>query len=275
MDGGPDLVVADLEDAVGPQDKGSARKQVCELIGRLTGTPAEACVRVNGMETPWHAEDIASVVAAHPEAIVVPKVERIKHLSDLELEIEALEEEHGIEVGSIPLLVQLETALGVANAVRLAETVRDPVAPLTRVEGFMFGALDYARDVGARNTPSNHEVTYARQRVVLAAAIASVQPIDLLFDDYQDLDGLAEEARQGRELGFVGKQIIHPAQIEAVHQAFTPSTEEISEARRLLEAVEEAGIEQGGVIGFEGRMIDRPAVEQAKRVVALADALGL
>ncbi len=274
MDDGPDAVVADLEDAVGPDGKESARKQATETVAQVTEATADRCIRVNAQGTPWHAADLEAAVRAQPDAIVVPKVDSIRELSELELDIEPLEEELGLEVGTIPLLVQIETAQGVARALELAETIVDPVAPLTRVEGMMFGALDYARDIGARNTPSNHEVVYARQRVVLAAALAEVQPIDLLFDDYTDAEGLAKEAEEGRDLGYAGKQIIHPDQIAPVHDAFTPSQEEIDEARELLEAVEEAGIEHGGVIGFKGRMIDRPAVEQARRTVALGDALG-
>ncbi len=275
MDDGPDAVVADLEDAVGPDDKAAARKQVAEVVARVTDAQADRCIRVNAQGTPWHAEDLEAAVRARPDAIVVPKVDSIRELSELELDIEPLEEELGIEIGTIPLLVQIETAKGVARAIELAETIVDPVAPLTRVEGMMFGALDYARDIGARNTPSNHEVLYARQRVVLAAALAEVQPIDLLFDDYTDPEGLAREAREGRDMGYAGKQIIHPDQIGPVHEAFTPNQDEIDEARELLDAVDAAGIEEGGVIGFKGRMIDRPAVEQAKRTVALAEALGL
>ncbi len=275
MDDGPDAVVADLEDAVGPDDKKTARKEVAGVVSRVTDARADRCIRVNAQGTAWHAADLEAAVRAEPDAIVVPKVDSIRELSELELEIEPLEEEIGLETGTIPLLVQIETAQGVARAIELAETIVDPVAPLTRVEGLMFGALDYARDIGARNTPSNLEVVYARQRVVLAAALAEVQPIDLLFDDYTDPQGLAKEAREGRDMGYTGKQIIHPDQIGPVHEAFTPSQDEIDEARELLDAVDAAGIEEGGVIGFKGRMIDRPAVVQAKRNVALADALGL
>lgn len=275
MDDGPDAVVADLEDAVGPDDKETARKQASETIARVTDTSTDRCIRVNAQGTAWHADDLEAAVRALPDAIVVPKVDSIRELSELELDIEPVEEELGLEAGTIPLLVQIETAKGVARAMELAETIVDPVAPLTRVQGMMFGALDYATDIGARNTPSNHEVIYARQRVVLAAALAEVQPIDLLFDDYTDPGGLAKEAKEGRDLGYTGKQIIHPDQIGPVHEAFTPSQEEIDEARELLDAVDQAGIGEGGVIGFKGRMIDRPAVEQAKRTVALADALGL
>lgn len=275
MDDGPDVVVADLEDAVGPDDKASARKQITDLIGGVTGTPAEACIRVNAQGTPWHDADLEAAVRAQPDAIVVPKVDSIRELSELELEIEPLEEELGIEIGTIPLLVQIETAQGIARAVELAETIVDPVAPLTRVDALVFGAEDFAADVGARRTSSNHEVSYARQRVALAAAIARVQAIDQVYLDYQDPDGLAEEARAGRDIGYGGKQIIHPDQVGPVHQAFTPSPEEIDQARELLAAVEEAGIGEGGVIGFQGRMVDRPVIEQARRVVAVADALAL
>lgn len=272
MDDGPDMVVADLEDAVPLEEKTAAREGIVEVVREATeDARAERCIRVNGTSTRWFMDDVTEAVSAEPDTVVVPKVEAPGQLRTVDGRLAEAENEHELSEGEIEVIVQLETARGVAHAVDIAQAG----GTLPRVTGLVFGAEDYAADVGARRTRSDHEVSYARQRVVLAAAVGSLQPIDQVQVDYEDAEALAEEAQLGRELGYVGKQIIHPAQIEPVHEAFTPSEAEIDEARELLAAVEEADILEGGVISYEGRMIDRPLIEQARRVDALATRLGL
>jgi len=268
---GPDIVVADLEDAVGPEDKKQAREAVQETLAGLDeeGAEAEGCIRVNGIDTQWFMQDIEAAVQAEPDTIVVPKVESPGQLRTVEGRLVTAEAEHDVEEGSIEVLAQLETAPGVAHALAIGEAA----GTVDRVTALVFGAEDFAASVGARRSPSNREVLYARSRVVLAAALGEVQAIDQVHVDYEDLEALREEAIEGRDLGYVGKQIIHPDQIEPVHDVFTPDGDEIAEARDLLAAVDEADIEEGGVIAHEGRMIDRPLIQQARRTVELADAL--
>lgn len=257
-----DSVVFDLEDAVAPAAKANARNTVKSAVGlartdRPSGaaraTP-EICVRVNPVGTEWHDEDVAMVVAARPDAVVLPKAERAEDVREL-----------GAKLHGMPLIVLVETAEGVLQAASIAKSAQSLVA-------VVFGSEDFAADVGLVRTRGNTEVLYARSRVALAAAAARIQAIDQVYVDYKDPEGLHREAAEGRGLGFVGKQIIHPDQIEPVHRAFTPSKEEAEKAQRLLDAAEKAG---GAAFGFEGRMIDRPLVEQAKRVVGLARHAGV
>lgn len=269
MEGGPDMVVADLEDAVGPTDKESAREDLVEVLADIEDPSPEVCLRVNAIDSRWFLDDVDAAGQAAPDTVVVPKVESPGQLRTIEGRLVEAEDEHELEEGSIEVAVQLETANGVASALDVGEAA----ATVERVTAIVFGADDYAATVGAQRTPSNHEVAYARSRVALAAGIAEVDAIDQLYNDYEDLEGLAEEAQRGRELGYVGKQIIHPDQIQPTNEAFTPTEEEVQDARELLDAVDEAQIEEGGVIAHEGRMIDRPFIEQARRVVDLADAL--
>jgi citrate lyase beta subunit len=271
MDEGPDMVVADLEDAVGPEDKDEAREAVGEALAALhpDEVQAERCIRVNGIDSKWFMADVEAAVQAQPDTIVVPKVESPGQLRTVDGRLTTAETEHEVEEGSIEVIAQLETAHGVAAA----EDIGEAAGTVERVTGLVFGAEDFAATVGARRSSSNREVLYARSRVVLAAALGEVQAIDQVHIAYEDLDALRTDAEEGRDLGYVGKQIIHPDQIEPVHDVFTPDEEEIAEARDVLDVVEEANIEEGGVISHEGRMIDRPLIEQSRRIVELAEAI--
>jgi len=271
---GPDVLIADLEDGVSPDHKVGARNAIAEAFAEARSAASERCIRINPIDSPWHDDDLSAALDAGTDAIVLPKVESVEGLTGFELALEAHEERVGRDVGTTPLLVQLETARGIVAAERLAQTIVDPVAPLSRVVAFIFGAEDLAASVGARRTRAGHEVLYARSRVVLAAAMAGIQAIDQVFVAYKDAIGLAEDCRVGRDLGYVGKQLIHPDQVAVTHDVFTPSQAEIAEARDLLAAAAASGTEQGGAIGYKGRMVDRPVVEQARRIVALAEALG-
>lgn len=272
MEDGPDMVVADLEDAVAPDDKAEAREPIVDtLAGLAEEAVAERCLRVNGIDTRWFMEDIDAAARAQPDTVVVPKVETPGQLRTVDGRLTTAEAEHEVEEGSIEVVAQLETARGVAHALDIGEAA----GAVDRVTALVFGAEDFAATVGARRTASNHEVGFARSRTVLAAALAPVQAIDQAYVDYEDLDGLAEEATIARDLGYVGKQIIHPDQIEPVHDAFTPTDDEVDQARELLDAVEAADIEEGGVISHDGRMVDRPLIQQARRVVHIAEQLDL
>lgn len=274
MADGPDMVVADLEDAVAPGDKADAREPIVDLFAGLEedeDVGAERCLRVNGIDTRWFMEDIDAAARAAPDTVVVPKIETPGQLRTVDGRLTTAETEHEVEEGSIEVVAQLETARGVAHALDIGEAA----GAVERVTALVFGAEDFAATVGARRTASNHEVNFARSRTVLAAALAPVQAIDQAYIDYENLEGLADEAKAARDLGYVGKQIIHPDQVDPVHDAFTPTDDEIDGARTLLDAVEAADIEEGGVISHEGRMIDRPLILQARRVVHIAEQLDL
>ena len=180
----------------------------------------------------------------------------------------SLEREQGLAVGTVGILLMVETARGVLNAYELAMAGAEQGGP--RVQALCLGGEDLAWDLGAVRTKQGAEIAQARAQMVLAARAAGSVAIDTVYTDLADLEGLQAEARQARELGCSGKLLIHPAQIEPVHQAFAPSEEEVAHARRVLEAFEEAGTRGDGVIALDGQMIDAPVVARAREVLGLA-----
>lgn len=261
-----DVVVADLEDAVGPDDKASARDAVCSALAAVPRKPQgpERWVRVNQWQTPWAVPDLEAVVLARPDAVVVPKAGRWAELVALDVTLSRLERRHDVSVGSTQVVAILETAHGVETAAKVAR------AP--RVTALAFGAEDLAADIGLKRTKSSEEVFTARSRVALAAGAAGVDAIDQVFVDIDDTDAILAEASFARNLGYRGKMVIHPRQVAPVHTAFSPSPQEVADAERLLSAVEGAEVGAGGVLRFEGRMIDVPLIQQARRILAEARA---
>lgn len=265
--GAADMVVADLEDAVAPDEKASARETVRDALLEAQDVTPERCVRINALGGPWALEDLAVVMAARPDVVVVPKAERAAHLRALDAVIATHEARHGIVRGATRLVAIVETAAGVLDAAAVARST-------PRLVALAFGAEDLAADAGLRRSRGNTEVAYARSHVALAAAAAGIDAIDQVFVDIDDTDGIAEEARAARSLGYSGKMVIHPKQVAPVHEAFSPTEDEIAHARRLVATVDEEGTGAGGVLRFEGRMIDVPLIEQARRTLAEARAAG-
>ncbi len=249
--------------------KAAARSLVARLLGDLAFRAGERLVRIHAPTGPdggLAAQDLAAVLPARPDGIVMPKVEAAWQVQWVAYRLQQAEEAHGWPVGSLRLLAILETARGVVQ--------RDAIARSTpRLDALVFGAEDYTADIGATRTPSNQEVLYARQAVVATAKAHDLQALDIVYIRYKDLDGLAREARQAAAWGFDGKQVIHPAQVPVVQAAFTPSDEDIAAAQQVLEAYERAKAQGLGVVGLEGKMIDMPMVKAARRVLARAGRL--
>lgn len=262
-----DAIVADLEDAVAPDEKAEARtivRETLEAMAPTTNGSPERCVRINAWRSEWAVPDLEAVVPARPDTIVLPKAGPRADLVTLDLTLTRLERQNDLPRGAIQVMPILETASGILAA--------KEVAAAPRVSALAFGAEDLAADAGLRRTPDNMEVLHARSHVALAAAARRIDAIDQVFVDIGDKKSLTEEARFARTLGYRGKMVIHPDQVDAVHTAFTPSVEEIEEAKRLVDAVDGAEVETGGVLRFEGRMIDVPLIEQARRVLEEAKA---
>jgi citrate lyase subunit beta/citryl-CoA lyase len=258
--GAADVVVADLEDAVAPRDKIEARIAVRNALLATAGkAKAARAVRINAWPSKLAEEDLAVLLTAKPELIVVPKAHDVAAIEALDARIAAVED----EPGSIGLVLIVETAAGVLAAARLAA--------FDRVVALAFGAEDLAADVGMRRSPDNHEVAVARGQVVLAAAASGKAAIDMICADYQDLDRARREAGQARDLGYRGKMCIHPAQVPVVHEAFAATKAERDWARKVVAAAENAGAASGGVVVVDGRMVDVPLVEQARRLLAQQD----
>ncbi|NTW11982.1 MAG: CoA ester lyase, partial [Anaerolineales bacterium] len=205
--------------------------------------------------------------AAGPDSIVVPKIETAEQVKWVSDQIESYELANNLKLGSIRLLIGVETAKGILNLKVIAEADK-------RLEAIIFGAEDYAASVGATRTKEGTEVLYARSAVVAACAANELQAIDMVYIDFKDAEGLRLEAEQGAGLGFSGKQVIHPNQVAVAQEAFTPSDEAIAYAKRVVESFESSQKEGKGAYALDGKMIDMPLLKNAQKVLDRAKAAG-
>lgn len=268
---GADVLVFDLEDAVAPREKDAARCLVVEALGQpmlVNPHGAEVMVRINGLDTPFWEDDLRAIVAAGPDSIRLPKVEGAETVLAAAEALERFEKELGHEGAPIEISPILETAAGVARAGEIARAH-------PRVTALSFGAEDYTRDLGTSRSKEGTELLHARGCMLLAAKAAGVQALDTVFGDVNDLAGLERETRAGRQLGFDGKSVIHPRQVEVVHAIYRPSDEEVRRALAIEAALAEAESRGLGVASLDGRMIDAPVAKKAAGVLALARRLGL
>lgn len=264
---GADVVVLDLEDAVAYAEKEKARASLTALLPALGSY--RPFVRVNGVETPWFRDDLRAVVSAAVRGIVLAKVEEPEAVAAAEKIIGTLEGERGLSPGSLEILPFIETARGLLAAYSIARA-----SP--RVRCLAFGGMDFLADIGAAGTTDGSTFLYARSHLVVASRAAGIDPpIDTVYPDFRDVEGLVADARRARELGFQGKIVIHPAQVQPVNRVFTPTPEEVAAARRIVAAFEAAEAAGMAVIQVDGRMVEYPIAERARRTVALAAALGL
>lgn len=263
---GVDSICMDMEDGVAFNHKAQARAPIARALQELDFGSSEKLVRINSVGSGFEGEDLESVIHFRPDGIVLPKCERRDQVQWVSERIEAAELAHGWGLNSVRMLVGVETATGILN---LNEIAADP-----RLDAVIFGAEDFAASVGATRTRGALEVLYARSAVIIACAAHDLQAIDMVAVDFRDTVNLKVEAAQGAAMGFSGKQIIHPAQVEPVQSAFTPDDEAIAYARRLVEAFEAHQAEGAGAFALEGKMIDMPLVKNAWRVLERAKAAG-
>ena len=264
---GVDCICMDLEDGTALNRKAEARAVVARAVRELDFGRAERCIRINGVDSGFEQEDLAAALDARPDTIVVPKVESPDHVEWASGQIESYELSHALPLGRIALLIGVETAKGVL-------ALREIAAADKRLEAIIFGAEDFAASVGATRSRGGLEVLFARSAVVTACAANELQAIDMVFIDFKDAVNLRVEAAQGAAMGFSGKQISHPAQVEPVQTAFTPDDESIAYAGRLVEAFDQHQAEGAGAFALDGRMIDMPLVRNAQKVLDRARAAG-
>ncbi len=255
---GADCVLLDLEDSVPPAEKGAARILVKHLLATVNFP--EVWVRINPLAT-YGMDDLAEVMLGRPHGICLPKAESAEDVRGLAAELSRLESELGYEPGRTLIMPIIETGKGVLHAEEIATA--DP-----RVAVIAFGAEDYTRDVGARRT--HDALLYPRSMIVAAAATAGIQASDTVYANLEDEEGLIAETEHIRDLGFVGKGVINPRQIGPIHSVFSPSPEEIEEAKKIVAAAEEAEKQGIGAIAIGGKMIDKPVLERARRTLRLA-----
>jgi len=259
---GADCVLLDLEDSVPPSEKAAARILVKHLLAAVPFTE-EVWVRINPLEVGGR-EDVEEVLLGRPHGICLPKAESADDVRELSGLLSRLEAERGFEEGTMWIMPILETGRGVLHAEEIA--MADP-----RVAMLAFGAEDYTRDVGAlRSGPS---LLFARSQIVAAAAAAGIQASDTVFGDVDDEEGLKEESELARELGFDGKGAINPRQLPTIHAVFSPSEAELERAQAIVDAARGAEERGLGVVALDGRMIDRPVLDRAIRLIKYADRL--
>jgi citrate lyase subunit beta-like protein len=264
---GVDCICMDLEDGTALNKKAEARGVIAQALRELDFGKSERCIRINSVGSGFEIDDLAAALAAGPDTIVLPKVESADQVKWISGEIESYELSNGLPVGGIRLLAGLETAKGVLNLKKIARADK-------RLEALIFGGEDFAASIGATRSIEATELLYARQAVVTVCAAYEIQAIDIVYIDFRDTEGLRREAQQGADWGFVGKQIIHPNQVEPVQVAFTPSDEAIAHARRVVEMFEASQREGKGAYALDGKMIDMPLVKAAQNVLARARAAG-
>ena len=264
---GVDSVCMDMEDGVAIARKTEARAVIAQAMKELGFGRSERCIRINSVGSGFEKFDLAAAVAANPDAIVVPKVETAQQVRAICEYIEMYERSSKIPLRSLRMLIGVETARGVLNLREIAEADK-------RLDAIIFGAEDYAASIGATRTREATEVLYARSAVVNACAANDLQAIDMVYIDFRDIEGLRAEAGQGAALGFSGKQIIHPSQVEVVQEAFTPSDEAIEYAQRVVRAFAASQKEGKGAFALDGKMIDMPLLKNAQKVLDRAQAAG-
>lgn len=263
-----DCLVYDLEDSVPLAEKDAARHLVYNLIKYQRPAGKYVIVRVNGIYSDYIDEDLEAAVRCRPDAIRIPKVEYAKEVKRIDERISEIEEAAGIEHGSIELWCNIESYLGVLNAQEIATASE-------RVVALALGAEDFTASMRSTRTKAGAEIFYARNAVLMACRFAGVEAVDAVFSDINDVEGLKTDVALTKNLGFDGKTVVHPRQIDVVNAAFTPSAKEIRYAKRVLEAVEEGKREHKGAVTLDGGMIDKPMELRARTTLAQAKAAGI
>jgi citrate lyase subunit beta/citryl-CoA lyase len=256
-----DALILDLEDAVAPDAKPEARERVCAAAASGEYGAKEITIRVNGLDTEWHADDLAAAAKAGPDGVVVPKVNSVDDVRKIEA---------GLEAGGAPdrtrIWAMLETPVATLHAADIA-------AASERLTVLVMGTNDLAKELHAVQIPGREPLVAALSMCVLGARAAGKVIVDGVYNDIKDADGFHAECVQGRDLGFDGKTLIHPSQIDDANTIWAPSPEAVAEARDLIATFDEAVAAGKGVVTFNGRMIENLHVDNARRVLAQAEAI--
>jgi citrate lyase subunit beta/citryl-CoA lyase len=263
----PDVIIYDLEDAVAVSEKVKARPIVTEALKQYKDRTQ--FVRINDRTTPFYAGDLEAVIGANVTGVILSKTESPDDVRETCEILDKLERDRCIEVGSTQIIPLIESASGVFHAYQIAAASKD------RVKRLAFGSVDYARDINAQLTKEATELLYARSQLVVHSRAAGIEaPIDAVFIDIHDTEGFIQEARFAKQLGFQGKLIVHPDQIDPVHDIFSPTLQEIEEAKAILEAFDEAVLRGNAAIQLNGKMIDYPVAARAKKIIDQAKLSG-
>ena len=259
---GADSIMFDLEDAVSLKEKDSARVLVHSALKTFDYGNIEIVVRINALDA-GGAEDIEAMVLAGVDVIRLPKTETAQDIIDVEAVITEVEQQNDIPVGTTKMMAAIESAEGVLNAPAIAKSS-------TRLIGIALGAEDYVTNMKTRRHPDGQELFFARSMILHAARAAGIAAIDTVYSDVENTEGFEAEVRLIKQLGFDGKSVINPRQIPLVNTIYAPTEKEIQNAKEVIWGIREAEAKGSGVISVNGKMVDKPIVERAERVIALA-----
>ena len=263
-----DGVIIDLEDAVPLSEKDAARILVRRFLEGYKERTKEILVRINPLDTKWALDDLKAVLPALPDGIRLPKADTPEIVERLDTLLTEYEEELGLELGRFRILPSIESAQGVINATAISRAT-------PRLIGLAFGAEDYTASMEIERTKSGEELFNARMNVLWAAKSAGIQAIDTIFSDVNDMDALRRETELIKRLGYTGKCMVNPRQIDVIHEVFAPKQAEVDYALQVIDAIKRAREMGTGVISLKGKMIDAPVVKRAARVLRTAYAHGL
>jgi citrate lyase subunit beta / citryl-CoA lyase len=259
-----DCLILDLEDAVAPDAKATARQQVGDAVTARSFGSREVIVRINGLDTQWGVDDLAAAVRARPDAILVPKISSAaqlvaigRHLTDLHTD------------QTIRMWAMMETPLAMLNAAAIA-AARNAA---TRLAAFVMGTNDLAKETRAQIIPGRAPMLPWLMTCVAAARAHAIDILDGVYNNLADMEGFARECQQAREMGFDGKTLIHPNQIAPCNAAFSPSEDEVTQARKIIAAFALPENRDKGVVQIDGRMVERMHADMAQRTVAIAEAI--
>jgi len=260
-----DAVIIDLEDAVAPEAKAAARAQVVEAVRQGGFAPREVFVRINGFDTPWFSDDIRAVIAAMPDGIVVPKIFSAEQFEAIGKRLLDTHADPRVRVWAM-----IETPLAIFNIRAIAGASADPE---TRLTGLIMGTNDLAKETRARVIPGRAPMLPWLSLCVLAARACGLDILDGVYNDLADVEGFRREGIQARDLGFDGKTLIHPNQVAPCNEIFSPTTDEVRDARKIIGAFALPENRGKGVVALDGRMVERMHADIARRTVAIAEAI--
>ncbi|QBX99645.1 CoA ester lyase [Rhodophyticola sp. CCM32] len=252
-----DAIIFDLEDAVSIDEKANARQLLTKTLSAGGYDPRAQIVRINGFDTPWGTADLEAIIAASPEAILLPKVNSAADIEALAARLDA-----HTETADTTIWAMMETPRGILNA--------DQIAGAPRMAGFVIGTNDLAKDLDSRTHPDRTPLLTSLQLCLLAARAHGLVCLDGVYNSFRDEDGLQRESEQGRDMGFDGKTLIHPAQVAAANQVFAPSEAEIDLARRQIAGFETATASGQAIAVVDGSIVENLHVETARATLAKA-----
>ncbi|AIB45534.1 citrate lyase beta chain, citryl-ACP lyase component [Haemophilus influenzae CGSHiCZ412602] len=259
----PDSIMFDLEDAVALKEKDSARLLVAHALQHPLYKEIETVVRVNPLDSEFGLLDLNAVVRAGVDVVRMPKTESAQDVLDMDHTITEIEKACGREAGLTKMLAAIESPLGITQANQIAFASK-------RLIGIALGAEDYVRNLKTERSPEGIELLFARCSILQAARAAGIQVFDTVYSNANNEEGFLKEAALIKQLGFDGKSLINPRQIELLHNLFAPTQKDVEQAKRIIEAAAEAERQGAGVVSLNGKMIDAPIIDRAKLVLERA-----